>query len=343
MNSNSSPVPPSPRFPLAAWVVIGVLVMSFAALAVEPATSGGDHVPKGIFQWRPFLAPFHAVVLHYPIGFLTMAFLLELYRWKRPSPEVTRITTWIIVLSLLTGLIAATLGIMRAANGGYEGRNLDLHRWYGIAIPFLTLLTLGLQLRSCSGVRRPISLAGYRLGLVVTLFALVLGGHYGGNLTHGSKYLVQNAPQFLKTLLEEEAPAAPPAGTNGTPAKADLDDPGVKLFVDKVKPVFESKCLQCHGAEKQKGKYRMDTREMAFKAGESGKEPITAKEPMKSNLVRLILLPEDSDDVMPPSGKGQLKPEEVGEILRWIQLGAPWPEGLPAAAPAKAAGSAATH
>ena len=46
---------------------------------------------------------------------------------------------------------------------------------------------------------------------------------------------------------------------------------------------------------------------------------------MKSNLLRLILLPEDHDDVMPPKGKAPLTPEEMLAVSRWIQAGAPFP------------------
>lgn len=283
--------------------------------------------PAHLFEWRPFLAPFHAVVLHYPIGFLTMAFLLEIYRMRRPSDEARRITTWVIALSLLTGLISATLGIMRAGSGGYEAHNLDLHRWFGMSVPFLTLLTLWLQIRAS---KRPESAARlmawtYRLSLTTTLVVLVIAGHYGGNLTHGSKYLVENAPEFIKTLLEEEPAelASTPADpTNAAPIA--VVDPGAVFYREKIQPVFETKCVRCHGPEKQKGKYRLDRREYALKPGESGAEAIKPKEPFQSHLVKLIFLPPDHDEVMPPSGKEPLTPQEIIHVVQWIQMGAPF-------------------
>jgi uncharacterized membrane protein len=310
----------------AAWrVALAIALLTFIPAILWAAAPHAAPAPAstGLFKWRPFLAPFHAVVLHYPIGFLTMAFLLELYRMRRPSPELSRITTWVILLSLISGCMAATLGWLRAANGNYEGRSLDLHRWYGIAIPFLTVLTLAFQMRQRGEAPGVVTQLAYRFTLVITLIALVLGGHYGGNLTHGSKYLVQNAPHFLKTLLDETDEAGGEVSAATTAAGA--ADPGTKLFLERIHPVFEAKCVRCHGPEKQKGRYRLDQRALALKAGESGEEAIKPKDPFKSNLVRLILLPSEHDEVMPPSGKDPLTQDEIIQIIRWIQLGAPYP------------------
>ena len=87
-----------------------------AAADVAPAAT------QKLFQWRPFLAPFHSVVLHFPIGFLTMAGILEGYRAFRPSIELRRVTALILWLGLITGIISATFGLMRAGGGDYDPR-----------------------------------------------------------------------------------------------------------------------------------------------------------------------------------------------------------------------------
>ena len=147
---------------------------------------------------------------------------------------------------------------------------------------------------------------------------LVIAGHEGGNLTHGSNYLTKNAPGFVKALVEEE-----PASTSpDTPSGGSESE---KFYIEKVKPIFDTKCLSCHGPEKQKGKYRMDQPAIALKGGDSEKLAVKPGDPFASNLVRLILLPPSDDDVMPPAGKGTLTPDEVMHIIRWIQQGAPIP------------------
>jgi len=272
------------------------------------------------FLWRPFLAPFHAVVLHFPIGFVTMAFVLELYRLRHPSEELKRVTTLTIWLSLFSGIVAATLGILRATGGGYEPHELESHRWTGLSVVVLTLFTLAAQRFAYRDESRYGFTFGYRTALATTLALLVIAGHMGGNLTHGSKYLTENAPTFIRNLVGESDPAPATAER----AAAALDE-AQRYFVEHVQPIFDRKCVRCHGPEKQKGEYRLDDAEIALKGGESGKPAIKPGDPLSSELVRLILLPPGDDDIMPPSGKEPLTAEEALTIIRWIQKGALFP------------------
>jgi uncharacterized membrane protein len=270
-----------------------------------------------IFQWQPFLAPFHAVVLHYPIGFITMACILELYSFRRPSEELRHVTRLVILLSLLSGIVAAGLGIMRAQSGGYDVTTLSRHRMFGLSIPVLTLLTLWLKHKSIQRGQHRGSIYAYRVSLLATLAVLIVAGHQGGTLTHGSNYLVQHAPEFVRDFFEE-----PDLESSGR-------DPGTNassVYESKVRPILIAKCYQCHGSEKQKAGYRLDLRDAALKGGESELVAIKPGEPLQSNLVRLITLPNDHDDAMPPSGKEPLTPEEVMTILHWIQNGASFGE-----------------
>ncbi|MEN9676174.1 MAG: hypothetical protein RIS76_2070 [Verrucomicrobiota bacterium] len=92
-------------------------------------------------------------------------------------------------------------------------------------------------------------------------------------------------------------------------------------FDKDIKPIFEKSCFKCHGAEKQKGKYRLDTLEAALKAGENGESILkgdSAKSPLVHSVARL-----DPDAAMPPDGKGDpLTAAQVGLIRAWIDQGA---------------------
>jgi mono/diheme cytochrome c family protein len=142
--------------------------------------------------------------------------------------------------------------------------------------------------------------------------------------------LFEGAPEFIKAMIAEDE----------TMSSADpvAMDEKQKYFVEAVRPIFEQKCMSCHGEEKQKNGYRLDRKDVAFKGGDSEKVAIKPGQPLDSNLVRLILLPSDADDVMPPSGKSVLTPEEIGKILHWITTGAVFVEKAgvhsPAADPA---------
>lgn len=270
------------------------------------------------FKWGPFLAPFHSVLLHYPIGFVTVAVILDLFYLFRRDEVVKRINRLMLHLCVVSAVVVIILGLLRASDGGYEQKTLDTHRTYGIAVGVLLVLTWVAQRFTLSPRPKMAVEVGYRVLLLGTLGALVIAGHAGGNLTHGSKYLVKNAPQFVKDLLDDS-----PEET--TPIAASMDEQD-RFYVEKIKPLFETKCLECHGAEKQKGGYRLDQKEAALKGGESGSTAIKPGDPMASNLIRLILLPRDHDSVMPPAGKAALASDEVLTIVQWIQAGAVFPD-----------------
>ena len=105
------------------------------------------------------------------------------------------------------------------------------------------------------------------------------------------------------------------------PATAGVD------FAKQVAPIFEARCIKCHGEKKQKGEYRMDKAEFIQVAGESEEKPVVSGKPDESYLVKLIKMSDEDDDVMPPKG-GTLKPEEIAIIVKWIEEGAKFPADL---------------
>jgi mono/diheme cytochrome c family protein len=97
-------------------------------------------------------------------------------------------------------------------------------------------------------------------------------------------------------------------------------------FVKDVYPIFQKRCFDCHidqakhpKGKKPKGELRLDTPEMILKGGEEGKVLI-AGDPEKSILYKLISLPEDDDDIMPPKGDA-LSKEQQQAIYNWIKEG----------------------
>lgn len=92
-------------------------------------------------------------------------------------------------------------------------------------------------------------------------------------------------------------------------------------FAKDIQPIFEKSCYKCHGAEKQKGKLRLDSLAAALKGGENGPNVIpkdSAKSTLVYSVARLV-----EDDAMPPEGKGdRLTKEQVGLIRAWIDQGA---------------------
>src|SRR3954468_11748224 len=86
-------------------------------------------------------------------------------------------------------------------------------------------------------------------------------------------------------------------------------------FGRDVQPVFQQRCIVCHGPRQQLSGLRLD-------------DPTSAKRvivPGKSAESRLIqMLEGSSGKTMPPTG-AKLSAEQIAGIRRWIDEGAKWP------------------
>lgn len=101
---------------------------------------------------------------------------------------------------------------------------------------------------------------------------------------------------------------------------------GPVSFVTHIKPILEKQCISCHGAEKQKGDLRLDSRRAALKGGKEGPAIVPGK-PDQSLMLKLVMLPESDPDRMPAKGPA-LSKTEVDAIKTWIEKGALWPDGV---------------
>jgi hypothetical protein len=109
--------------------------------------------------------------------------------------------------------------------------------------------------------------------------------------------------------------------TSKLPPPSDRKD---VTFEKDIKPLFDKSCVGCHGAEKPKGKLRLDSLEATLKGGVDGK----VLEPGKSAssfLVANIAFLGDEDDWMPPpkdlAKYPKFTPEQVGLVRAWIDQG----------------------
>lgn len=105
-------------------------------------------------------------------------------------------------------------------------------------------------------------------------------------------------------------------------------------FAKEIKPILEQQCFKCHGAEKQKGKLRLDSREAALKGGKGG-PALVPGDSAKSDLFHRVTLAKSEDDFMPAEGE-PLPKAQLELIKKWINEGAVWPETAAAKETAKA-------
>jgi hypothetical protein len=97
-------------------------------------------------------------------------------------------------------------------------------------------------------------------------------------------------------------------------------------FEKEIRPLLEKRCVECHGAKKQKADLRLDLRAHAFKGGESG-VVIVPGDSAKSPLFQRVISESDDERMPPRKGGGEpLSKDEVATLKAWIDAGAPWPE-----------------
>lgn len=93
-------------------------------------------------------------------------------------------------------------------------------------------------------------------------------------------------------------------------------------FNTEVKPLFNKKCIACHGGVKQSGGFSILFQEEALAKTESGKYAIVPGNPDASELISRITS-KDPDARMPYKHE-PLSKEEVKLLRNWIKQGAPW-------------------
>jgi hypothetical protein len=100
-------------------------------------------------------------------------------------------------------------------------------------------------------------------------------------------------------------------------------------YTRDIQPILEASCLKCHGPEKPKSGFRINSREPLLRGGENGKDVIpgdSAQSPLIHYVAGLV-----EDMQMPPKGKGEpLTPAQIGLLRAWIDQGVSWSEIAPA-------------
>ena len=162
---------------------------------------------------------------------------------------------------------------------------------------------------------------GKKTLLIVLASVLVVGGSAAAVV-----FLVPFGGQTLWAKMTGGATSAdnkptPSSGPGGGMAAATTGPGGGIHFATQIKPIFEKSCIECHGAEKKKGNFRLDQPELALKGGESGLPAIVPGKSAESRLIKLVSR-EDPDSPMPPSADKALSREHVALLRQWIDQGA---------------------
>ncbi len=290
-----------------------------------------------------FLGRFHVLILHLPLGILTLAVALEILVRFRRFRFLESMLAPVWIAGALSALATVALGLMHATEESFDDvPAVDAHGLAGMTLAAAACLTAILRTRLHPLTAWPSSAGSEKIGsringavrsfftsggaldrsydklwavpAAAVLFLMILTGHLGGSLTHGDTYLAQYAPGPIRVL------AGLPADAGPRPKPADLAS--ADIYLDVVQPALEQRCSNCHNNSKTSGGFSLASYETLMKGGSKG-PVITPGNPSTSDLFRRVTLTPDRSDFMPRNGKTSLNKNEVAAIGWWISQGAP--------------------
>lgn len=104
-------------------------------------------------------------------------------------------------------------------------------------------------------------------------------------------------------------------------------------FSREIQPILERSCLRCHGPERPKSGFRIDTREGALQGGDNGVSLVVSNSAVSPLIHYVARLAEVDESLwMPPEGKAPLLDrEEVARFRAWVDQGLTWEAAEPPA------------
>ena len=265
-------------------------------------------------QWIPFFGKFHPLLVHLPIGFILIAFLLELGRLFNKIDVKESTVSFILFWSAMTAILSCVAGYMLSLGGGYDENLLDEHKWQGIWVAVISTIAW-LFKSEWTTDKIPFADFLYKPLLLVGVILLMVAGHHGGSLTHGEDYISQETPEPFRAMLG----IAPK--TEKIDSKPITDINKAMVYQDVVQPILKQNCFQCHNATKSKGNLRMDEVALLQKGGKNGAIFVNGKS-AESEMIKRCLLPLDDEHHMPPKGKPQISEQQLSLLNWWIDEGA---------------------
>jgi uncharacterized membrane protein len=285
---------------------------------------------KSALKW--FLGALHPGIVHFPIGLLAAAAFFELIQLLRKRQVPHPATLPLIGLSALTSIPAVIFGFMLAEHGGNEGGTVELHKWLGIASAVAACVAAACAAKAKSDGG---ALMLLRVATMLGATLVMAAGYLGGEMTMNEGHLLKPLKALLgiaeaKTEDEKKPPVDPKPPTvdvKQPDSKEPLQTPAKISFEKEIAPIIKDMCFKCHGGEKVKGKFKLNTKTFAMDGGESGK----AINPGKPEISKFYtsLVDGDEDIVMPPpKEKARPTKEQIEKVKLWILQGADWPDGF---------------
>lgn len=104
-------------------------------------------------------------------------------------------------------------------------------------------------------------------------------------------------------------------------------------FNEDIRPIFNAKCIGCHGGVKQAGGFGLVFRENALRETDNGKFAIVPGKPGKSEMMARVR--HEEEELRMPFEGAPLSETEIQLLETWIEEGAEWEEHWAYQAPVK--------
>jgi mono/diheme cytochrome c family protein len=269
-----------------AWILGAFPIVLLFTLVRFAPPDGGERA-----ELAQFVGRFHPIAVHIPIALLFLVPILEGAALFRRQRELRQAAGFVLGIAAVGAVLAAFLGWLLAWSGGYQGVLVTQHMYGGFWVAAASLICWRLFGRSRFS---------YAVVLFSTICLLIWTGDLGGKLTHGATFLTEYMP-----FAEKKEPPIDPTS----------------FYATRVQPIFNEKCILCHGADKSKGGLRLDSYGRSMRGGKDGLV-VHAGDPATSELFRRVTLPAGGKGFMPAEGKPALTEAEIKVIEVWIKGGA---------------------
>ena len=134
------------------------------------------------------LGRLHPAVVHFPIGILILAFILQ-YASPKQIRERSALIWFVLLIGAVSSVVAAVLGWILSRSGEFAETAVSRHQWPGVYLCIGSLLLLYLhKIRE----RSKLNIRLYNALFTVMMILLLVTAHYGASLTHGSGYLFES-------------------------------------------------------------------------------------------------------------------------------------------------------
>ncbi len=258
------------------------------------------------FDFSAFIGRFHPLIVHLPIGIIIITLIIEFF-----LKSSGKIITWLWFFSFATALVSIFTGWQLSTVSFYSESTLFWHKWLGISICGISLFFMLINI--FFEQKKGLLLNIFR-GLLLVL--ITIGGHLGGQLTHGNDYLIEKAPVVFQKMVGYQPPS-----------KIDLSSmhlDSVVTYEDLIFPILDQKCVQCHNPKSSSGGLDISTKEALFKGGKNG-EVIIAGNSEESDLFHRVSISQSNPKFMPTTGV-PMSFFEVELLKWWIENGADYEE-----------------